>query len=81
MCEPLKRNRLSLAITQLCGPADALNSCPVISELDSGQSVLTSFTSLWPPCVADADIIFLPCGFFLFSIFFFIPCLISAAAD
>jgi len=19
---------------------------------------------LWPPCVADADIIFLPCGFF-----------------
>jgi len=21
--------------------------------------------SLWPPCVADADIIFLPCGFFL----------------
>ena len=26
---------------------------------------------LWPPCVADADIIFLPCGFFLSSIFFF----------
>ena len=24
---------------------------------------LTQF--LWPPCVADADIIFLPCGFFL----------------
>jgi len=21
---------------------------------------------LWPPCVADADIIFLPCGFFFF---------------
>jgi len=19
---------------------------------------------LWPPCIADADIIFLPCGFF-----------------
>jgi len=36
-------------------------------------------SSLWPPCVADADIIFLPCGFFL-SIFF-IPRLISAAAD
>ena len=34
---------------------------------------------LWPPCVADADIIFLPCGFFL-SIFF-IARLISAAAD
>ena len=26
---------------------------------------------LWPPCVADADIIFLPCDFFLSS--FFIP--------
>ena len=26
---------------------------------------------LWPPCVADADIIFLPCGFYLsFFIFF-----------
>ena len=37
---------------------------------------------LWPPCVADADIIFLPCGFFL-SIFylFFIPRLISAVAQ
>ena len=27
-------------------------------------------TSLWPPCVADADIIFLSCDFFLSSIFF-----------
>jgi len=35
---------------------------------------------LWPPCVADADIIFLPCGFFL-SFYFFIPRLISAVAD
>jgi len=27
---------------------------------------------LWPPCVADADIIFLPCGFFFFlSIYLF----------
>jgi len=28
---------------------------------------------LWPPCVADADIIFLPCGsfFYLSSIFFY----------
>jgi len=23
--------------------------------------------SLWPPCVADVDIIFLPCGFFFFK--------------
>jgi len=30
---------------------------------------------LWPPCVADADIIFLPCGFFLLSSFY-IPRLI-----
>jgi len=26
--------------------------------------------SLWPPCVADAVIIFLPCGFFLSSILY-----------
>ena len=26
---------------------------------------------LWPPCVADADIIFLPCGFFYLLSFFF----------
>jgi len=25
---------------------------------------------LWPPCVADADVIFLPCGFFFFLSFF-----------
>jgi len=36
---------------------------------------------LWPPCVADADIIFLPFGFFLLSSVFFCPRLISAAAD
>jgi len=24
----------------------------------------------WPPCVADADIIFLPCGFFYLLSFF-----------
>jgi len=33
------------------------------------QFAITGF--LWPPCVADADIIFLPCGFFLSSIFFY----------
>ena len=26
---------------------------------------------LWPPCVADADIIFLPCGFFLYIFLFY----------
>ena len=37
---------------------------------------------LCPPCVADADIIFLPCGFFffLFLLFFFLR-LISAVAE
>ena len=35
---------------------------------------------LWPPCVADADIIFLCCGFFLLLSFFF-PLLISAVPD
>jgi len=35
---------------------------------------------LWPPCVADVEIIFLPCGFFYLSSFFF-PRLISAVAD
>ena len=33
---------------------------------------------LWPPCVADADIIFSSCGFFFLSSFF--PHLISAVA-
>jgi len=35
---------------------------------------------LWPPCVADADIIFLPCGYFLYLLFSFRR-LISAVAD
>ena len=33
------------------------------------KSELSQF--LWPPCVADADIIFLPCGFFFYLSFFF----------
>jgi len=37
---------------------------------------------LWPPCVADTDIIFLPCGFFLYIFLFYLfPRLISAVAD
>jgi len=35
---------------------------------------------LWPPCVADADIIFSSCGFFYLSSSFF-PRLISAVAE
>jgi len=26
---------------------------------------------LWPLCIADADIIFLPCGFYLLSVYWF----------
>jgi len=36
---------------------------PPPSELSSGRVSCAKW--LWPPCVADADIIFLPCGFYL----------------
>jgi len=35
---------------------------------------------LWPPCIADAGILFYPCGYFFLSFFFF-SCLFSAVAD
>jgi len=35
---------------------------------------------LWPPCVADADIIFSSCGFFFFFLAIFFPRLFSAVA-
>jgi len=38
---------------------------------EPGRSLMSTIALLWPPCVADADIIFLPCGFFLSSIFFY----------
>jgi len=41
--------------------------------------ITTNFAWLWPPCVADADIIFCRCGFYLLLSFF--PRLISAVAD
>ena len=31
----------------------------------------SSFNLLWPPCVADADIAFLPCDFYLSIVFFY----------
>ena len=43
-------------------------------------AVLTPVTLLWPPCVADAHIIFISCGFFFYLLLFF-PCLISAVAE
>ena len=32
--------------------------------------ISTFVTFLWPPCVADAEVIFLPGGFFFFFLFF-----------
>jgi len=42
------------------------------AEMSSAETneALDPLNCLWPPCVADADIIFLPCGFFLSSIFY-----------
>ena len=37
-----------------------------------GRSMLSTIALLWPPCVADADIIFSSCGFFLLFFFFFL---------
>ena len=46
----------------------AANDCTMLSVT---HLVCLSFCFLlWPPRVADADIIFLPCGFFCFSSFF-----------
>jgi len=36
---------------------------------------------LWPPCVADADIIFLPCGFSHSSFFLSLPNLSGRRVD
>jgi len=36
---------------------------------------------LWPPCVADADIIFCSCGYFLLSFFFFLAILSGRRLD
>jgi len=41
------------------------------STTDAAVDILNGRgTLLWPPCVADADIIFLPCGFFFYLSFF-----------
>jgi len=41
---------------------------------------ITRYDFLWPPCVADADIVFSSCGFFYLSSFLF-PRLLSAVGD
>jgi len=41
-------------------------TCCLWSPYGIGQTIIFSCCSLlWPPCVADANIIFLPCGFCL----------------
>jgi len=48
---------------------NVINDKPRLSFI---MLLTTSFTAYnkWPPCVADADIIFLSCGFFFFLLFF-----------
>jgi len=53
--------------------------CPEWSTATIRKYSVSSFDIIMATCVADADIIFLPCDFFL-SIFF-IHRLISAASD
>jgi len=44
----------------------------VLCGVDATLRQITLTTCwLWPPCVADADIIFVPCDFYLLSIFFY----------
>jgi len=39
------------------------------------------YSLLWPPCVADVDIIFLPCGFLFFLFFLSSPNLSGRRVD
>jgi len=70
-----------MAGIQLLGPASPLLLIGNISVF-----VSIHFVFLWLPCIADVDIIFLHCGFFLLSFFFFLaflsfPRLILAVGD
>ena len=46
----------------------------------ASRSCLVQLVLLWPPCLADTDIIFLSCGFFYLLLLFF-PRLITAIAQ
>ena len=50
-----------------------------ISSITSVACFYAIDSLLWPPCIADADIIFLSC--FYLSFFLFFPRLLSAVAD
>jgi len=45
------------------------------------HAVEVQLALLWPPCVADADIIFLPCGFFFCLSCFSLPNLSRRRVD
>jgi len=40
-----------------------------IMHYHKATSKIKEINLLWPPCVADANIIFLPCGFFFYLLF------------
>ena len=42
-------------------------------------AIISSAGLLWPPCIADADIMFYRCGFFFLLLFF--SCVFSAVTD
>ena len=44
---------------------------------DRSLNSTSSFDLLWLPCVADADVIFLPCGFFYLSFLLWPPYVIG----
>jgi len=54
-------------------------NCQIRGMLSVAASI---FIFLWPPCVADADIILSSCGFkFFFFVSSFLPRLITAVAE
>jgi len=53
------------------GAARRANLCKkTADDDDTSDEIAAACGPLWPPCVADADIIFASCGFFFLSIFF-----------
>ena len=66
---------LVLAMTDTLTDSDPTLDRTVSSERICFLFFFSFSSLLWPPCVADADIIFLPCGFFFFLLLFSSPTL------